>query len=80
MCTAAGKPPCTFVHGEGNTASGEIGCDGLDNINVTFSQDSGGASGIAGPPMVTFSGSGGPGSASVLSTIGITAVLGVMHG
>jgi len=80
VCAAAGKPPCTFVHGEGNTASGEIGCDGLDHINVKFSQDSGGASGIAGSPMVTFSGSGGPGSASLLSTIGITAVLGSCTG
>ena len=62
-----------------NTASGEIGCDGLDNINVNFSQDSGGASGVAGPPMITFSGSGGPGSASVLSTIGITSTFSDLH-
>jgi len=76
ICTAAGKPPCTFVHGKGNSASGEIGCTGLDNIDVVFSQDSGGASGVAGPPMIAFSGSGGPGSASALSSIEISAVLG----
>src|SRR5579862_5149966 len=74
VCATAGKPPCTFVHGAGNTASGEIGCDGLDNVNVNVSQDSGGASGVASPPIVTFSGSGGAGAASVLSSIGITSV------
>ena len=79
-CTAAGKPPCTFVHGEGNSASGKIGCEGLDNINVNRSQDSGGASGLASPPMIAFSGSGGPGSASVLSSTGITVVLGACTG
>ena len=69
ICDTAGQPPCTFVHGEGNSASGEIGCDGLDNADVDIVQDSGGAYGVPGPPRVTLSGHGGPGSASLLSTI-----------
>src|SRR5262249_53509038 len=60
VCVAAGKPPCTFIHGAGNSASGEIGCDGLDFIDVVSAQDSGGASGTAGPRILTLSGNGGP--------------------
>jgi hypothetical protein len=77
VCT--GKAPCTFIHGEGNTASGEIGCDGLDNINVTFAQDSGGASAVAGPPVITVSGVGGPGSASLLYSLGVSVAFGACY-
>ena len=76
VCSATGKLPCTSLYGAGNTASGEIGCDSLEHINVVFSQDSGGVSGVAGPPMLMFTGSGGPGSALVLSTFGVSGVLG----
>ena len=81
----AGKAPCAFVHGEGNTAAGEIGCeDGLDNINIDFEQDSGGSSGPCAapntcPPTVTLSGHGGPGSALIFQTLGITAALGGLY-
>jgi hypothetical protein len=40
-CVVGGDKPCTFVHGPGNSASGVIGCDGLDNINLNASQDGG---------------------------------------
>jgi hypothetical protein len=80
VCTAAGKPPCAFVHGAGNTVSGEIGCDGEDNVDVSFAQDSGGSSGIAQPPLVQLSGHGGPGSATGLGTAVITAALGSCTG
>src|SRR5262249_19317886 len=31
--------PCAFVHGAGNSASGMIGCNGLDGVNLSVSQD-----------------------------------------
>jgi hypothetical protein len=40
----AGDKPCTFVHGAGNTASGYIGCNGLDGANMYASQDEGNSS------------------------------------
>jgi cysteine-rich repeat protein len=66
-----GKNPCAFVHGPGNSASGVIGCDGLDGVNVTLTQDSGGSSGIPRPPLLTLSGAGGAGSAVLLATTAI---------
>ena len=72
----AGRAPCTFVHGAGNTASGVIGCDGLDGTDLLVEQDSGGSSHGAGPPLVHLTGHGGPGSAALVQTFGITAVLG----
>jgi hypothetical protein len=82
----AGKPPCAFVHGVGNTASGEIGCEnGLDGINLSIEQDSGGSGGACAAPntcpaTVTLSGHGGPGSALVFRTLGIAVVLGPCTG
>ena len=32
-------PPCTSVFGPGNSAAGVIGCNGISNINTTFSID-----------------------------------------
>src|SRR5262249_39027955 len=75
VCAAAGKPPCSFVHGAGNSASGSIGCAGLEGVDVQWSQDSGGTSGVAGPPMLSLSGHGGPGSASIANSLAVTAFL-----
>jgi hypothetical protein len=78
----AGKSPCAFVHGDGNTASGVIGCaGGLDGTDLVYEQDSGGSSGACAAPntcpaTVVLSGHGGPGSARVAQTLGITAALG----
>ena len=78
VCTNADLPPCAFIHGDGNTAHGVIGCaDGLDNIDVTAEQDSGGSSGACAPPntcppTLTLSGHGPSGSAQLLQTLGIT--------
>jgi cysteine-rich repeat protein len=66
-----GKNPCTFVHGSGNSASGVIGCDGLDDVNVSFTQDAGGSSGTASPPRLTLSGSGGSGAALLSASTAI---------
>ena len=64
----AGQKPCAFVHGPGNSASGVIGCDGFDGVNVQLTQDAGGSSGTAGPPVLTLNGAGGPGSALLSAT------------
>jgi hypothetical protein len=78
-CAADSKPPCAAMHGAGNTASGVIGCVSLGNINFDFRQDAGGTvppppptppAGSSGP-MITLSGSGGPGSALLLQTLRI---------
>jgi hypothetical protein len=72
----AGKAPCAFVNGEGNTAAGEIGCDGLDGTDILFEQDAA----TGGPAVVTVSGHGGPGSANIAQTLGISALLGTCTG
>src|SRR5262249_10459436 len=54
-CT--GDKPCTFVHGPGNASSGIVGCNGLSNTNLSFTQDSGG---VAHPPPPTPMIGGGP--------------------
>ena len=64
----AGKNACAFLHGPGNSASGVIGCNGLDGVNVSLTQDSGGSSGTARPPRLTLSGTGGSGSAVLSAT------------
>jgi cysteine-rich repeat protein len=78
---AAGKP-CTFVHGASNTASGFVYCDaGASGVDYTFTQDSGGESGVAGPPVITFGGSNAPaGAAVVASTQAIGTVIGACSG
>ena len=83
-CAANLLPPCTALHGPGNTASGIVGCVSLDNTNYLFSQDAGGAPppgtptpvpptpwANSGPPSITFSGTGGAGSAQLLNTLRI---------
>jgi len=64
----ASNKPCAFVHGPGNSAAGVIGCDGLEGVNVHLTQDSGSPSGTPSPPLLTVSGTGGPGSAVVFAT------------
>jgi cysteine-rich repeat protein len=70
----AGKAPCAFVHGPGNTAAGMIGCDSFGGVNLSYTQDAGGSGGVPGPPLITLSGGGPPGSAAIFNTdaIGIT--------
>ncbi len=75
-CASLGLPPCAFVHGPGNSAQGGIGCGGLSNIDLNFSQDAGGMPEPpaptpppeAGSPVIQLSGSGGPGSALFVNT------------
>jgi hypothetical protein len=45
VCASAGKPPCAFVNGPGNSAAGVIaGCGAsLPGVNLLFSQDSKGS-------------------------------------
>jgi hypothetical protein len=86
LCNTAGepcngKPPCAFVHGAGNTASGTIDCAGLTQTDILYEQDSGGSSGVEGPALVTTTTHSGPaGSAVVAQTLGITAALGQCTG
>src|SRR5262249_4903308 len=71
-CLAAGKPPCWFVHGEGNAAAGVIGCgaDGLQGVDIDSTQDdvngscAGGSAACTSPAQITTSGIG-PRGASV---------------
>ena len=78
----AGGKPCTFVHGAGNSASGFIYCNaGASGIDVTQTQNAGGSSGVAGPPVLTFSGSNAPaGSALIANTQAIGTVVGACAG
>src|SRR6185503_1641922 len=48
----AGLKPCTFIHGPGNTASGVVGCDGLDGTDLDFTLDAGGETGMVGDPVL----------------------------
>jgi len=70
ICPAA--KPCSTVHGDGNSASGFVGCGGLEPANVSITQDCNGEpGGMPFPPRLALSGSGGPGSAIILNTIRI---------
>jgi hypothetical protein len=60
--------PCAFLYGPGNAASGVVGCEGYSPVNVLWTQDSGGSSGMRGKPIITLSGTGGQGSALLLSS------------
>ncbi len=76
VCT--GGKPCTFVHGAGNTASGFVNCEaGATGIDYTFTQDSGGSSGVAGPPVTTFAGTNAPAGAAIVAN---TQALGIVVG
>lgn len=80
ICTEEGRKPCALVHGPGNTASGVIGCDGLDGVNLEYVLDLGGDDGPIQEPEITLSGTGPAGSAALLTTIGIDVVLGQCRG
>ena len=80
----AGKAPCAFVYGEGNTAAGVVGCDGLDGTDLSY-QICGGVEAGASPnaqcqPEVHLDGHGGPGAAIIFQTLGITSALGTCSG
>lgn len=64
--------PCAFVYGEGNSLSGEIGCNGLDGVDVNITQDAGVGSTPPGPTVLTYRGHGGPGSATFLSSMALS--------
>src|SRR5262249_61292420 len=85
--------PCTFLHGAGNAGSGVVGCNGYSPIDLDFTQDSRGsldpaecstagtgAPICADPPVVTLSGSGGPGSVVLLQNAAIGTVVGMCGG
>jgi len=77
-CAANSKPPCSTVHGPGNSASGVIGCNGLEPVDVSITQDCNGeAGGEPFPPVVVLSGAGPAGSAIVLNTISIGTQVGM---
>ncbi len=64
---------CSFILGEGNSGAGVIDCatePGLQGIDFSTSQDSGGTSGITGPVTITRDPNsiGGPGSGFIVST------------
>jgi hypothetical protein len=76
VCNGTGKP-CSTVHGDGNSASGFIGCAGLEPVNVNITQDCNGtAGGEPSPPVVVVEGSGPAGSAIILNTIQIGTMVG----
>ncbi|HVO22531.1 MAG TPA: hypothetical protein VMW56_02770 [Candidatus Margulisiibacteriota bacterium] len=100
VCTDAGKKPCAFVHGPGNASSGLIGCNGLEGVNLSFTQDEAYApcgtqvaGGVcptpyppaptppagSGLPVITLSGSGGPGSSIVLNSSAIGTAVGACN-
>src|SRR5262249_3133631 len=81
VCRAAGKPPCAFLHGAGNSGTGIIGCgpSGLAGIDTLDTPDRPTmcASGVCpAVPLLTFSGSGPRGSAFVLDSTAVGTMLG----
>jgi len=76
----AGSKPCAFVYGPDNAAEGVVGCESLDGNNIMVEQDSGGVSGPPGPPVVTVSGTGPPGSAVLYNATGLGFVLDACEG
>ncbi|GBD26040.1 Anti-sigma-I factor RsgI2 [bacterium HR30] len=69
--------PCAAVFGPGNSAAGIVGCQGLPGINFSIAQDScPGAGDPGGPPRLTLSGHGGPGSALLANAIAIGTAIG----
>jgi hypothetical protein len=73
VCTRRSLPPCAVIHGEGNTASGTIGCTSLEGIDLTATLEEGDLS-------VTLGGTGGPGSALIFTSIDIGIVVGPCTG
>lgn len=81
-CAALGLPPCTAVHGPGNTASGIVGCNGLSPVNYTVSQNSDeDGAGTNGPVSLTFEEStGDPGSVLLANSLAIGTKIGSCDG
>jgi hypothetical protein len=73
VCTSEGLPPCAPLHGEGNTASGIIGCNGLDGTDINAVLDN-------GDLTVVLEGTVGPGSGLIFTSIDIGLVLGQCTG
>jgi cysteine-rich repeat protein len=67
----AGKKACAFVHGPGNSASGVIGCTGLDGVNISMTQDDGSSNNQPGPITIVSSGTGGAGSSLMFESTAI---------
>ena len=69
--------PCAFVHGNGNSASGVVGCgsSGLDGVDFSLTQDGGGSAGRPRPIVTTASGHGPMGSVVVLNSTAIATAL-----
>lgn len=79
VCT--GRFPCAFVNGPGNAASGVVGCNGIDAQNIQVTQDCAAGAGVpALPPLLSVSGAGVPGSALMVNSIAINAVVGACRG
>jgi hypothetical protein len=78
VCTSKKLPPCTFLHGPDNTASGTVGCgtDGYGPVDYLYDLDAGGSSGRPGDPVITLSGHGPIGSALLLSNSAIGVIQG----
>ncbi len=73
--------PCAAVHGPGNTASGFIGCEGLEPGSVNFELDCNGNPGEDPfDPIITLSGTGAPGSAFMVLSAAIGTVVGACTG
>ncbi len=81
-CAALDLPPCTAVHGPGNTASGIVGCNGLSPVNYVVSQNSDiSGGGDNGPVSLQFREStGGPGSALLANSLAIGTKIGSCDG
>lgn len=77
----AGKNPCTAVAGPDNSAMGTIGCSNLSGVNFSVVQNSGGPFGFPGPAISSVQpGSGGPGSALIVASSSLGAVVGACSG
>jgi hypothetical protein len=76
-----GRYPCAYVNGPGNSSSGVIGCNGLSAHNIQVTQDCGATPEAPGaPPLLTLTGAGQPGSAVIINSTAITAVIGPCSG
>lgn len=79
--TCPASRPCAPVYGPGNTAAGIIGCSGLFPVDVDVVHDCNGTPGqMPLDQVVTLSGAGGPGSATMVSTLAIGTVVGQCTG
>lgn len=75
-----GRFPCAFVNGPGNSAAGEVGCNGLEVHNITLERDCGGEMSDPVGPLLTVHGAGGPGSAVMTVSTLVTALVGACTG